>query len=101
MWVMLARSRGLIYAIIWALLTVQNAALVHANEHRLNIDWQHSNEDSTCQVYFAAERLGHGLSTVPVPCVPYVGTPLWHLVPLQIFYPLVIPAFHARAPPFI
>jgi hypothetical protein len=79
--------------LICALLSVQFGAQLHGLEH-----WSHSPEQS-CQVYFAAERLGHALP-MALPVLPPLTSRCIVLPrPSRIFPTSTFTSFHARAPP--
>jgi len=87
------RTQWLTLLLIFILLWVQSLGAIHAIEH-----WFHD-ADSSCNVFFAAERLGHGLLGV-LPCLapPRYFFPVFVVHRATIFTVIVL-SFRARAPP--
>jgi L-cystine uptake protein TcyP (sodium:dicarboxylate symporter family) len=86
---------NLYYALLISvvLLVVQYGAMLHAVEHPFH------EHDASCNVYFAAERLGNGLvALVILPIIPLVKCSDIPSI-IHLFYGQRIHYFFARAPP--
>ncbi len=90
-WRLALRLCFLLFTLLW----LQTAGLMHAVEHVFH---QH---DEHCETYFAAERLGQGALNTAIPTLtppPPPGASEFFVFPPPF---RAYPAFRARAPPLI
>lgn len=91
----MSRARPVLWLCALALLYAQSALLWHGVEHPFH------EPDSFCQSFIAAEHQGHALP----PLLPPASLPpprVWaHVLPETGAVLGFIPAFRARAPPFL